>query len=422
MFDPDSDSFDPIDPVGLIREGLACLAGEDRSGWPAGVLSDLVVDLLAVRERLDAEVLRAVGRWDAISAWADDGALSGSGWLADRAELTRGAARRLVRTAGLAYRNDGTGEALAEGKVTATAVETMATLACRHEDVFADDEECLVKIAGKLGADEFVVAMCHWRDIADDNDETRDPYKRFERRYFRISPTLGGSKIDGFLDPEGAAALTAALDAIDTPDPNNGETKPRSLGQRRADALVELARESLALTTRGGRIPANVDAVLDVNALLGDPPDGIIPAHAIHRAPVSRSTIERLCCDVYIGRAIMRGRSEVLDLGRRSRVVSAAQMRALVLRDQHCRFPGCDRPAHWTEAHHVIPWEKGGPTEPQNLALLCSRHHHVIHKPGWKTKLNADATLHVTMPDGTIRTSHPPGHVRLADPQPRGST
>ena len=214
MFDDTRTGID--DPIGLIRDGLECLAAEDRSEWPSSVLSDLLVDLLAVRERLDAEVLRATGKWDAVSAWADDGALNASGWLADRAKLTRGAARRLVRTTGFAFRHDATGEALAVGEISSTAVETIAALVGRHEGIYPDHEETLVGVARKVSADDLVVSMRHWRSIADDNDDP-DPDDVFDRRFFRISPTFDGAKIDGFLDPDAAAVVGAALDAIDQP-------------------------------------------------------------------------------------------------------------------------------------------------------------------------------------------------------------
>ena len=271
--------------------------------------------------------------------------------------------------------------------------------------------QTLLTVARKVSADDLVVSMRHWRSIADDNDDP-DPDDVFERRFFRISPTLGGAKIDGFLDPDAAAAVGAALDAIDRPDPVNGVTPPRSLGQRRADALVELARESMALTERGGRVPPNVDAVLDVNDVLedlfGDPPDGIIPAHAVHRMPLSRAAIERLCCDAVIGRVIMRGKSEVLDVGRRSRLVTQAQMRALILRDRHCRFPGCDRPPQWTDAHHLVHWFHGGTTDLDNLVLLCRRHHVMCHEGGWTLRREPDGQISAHRPDPSKR------------PRPRG--
>ena len=69
--------------------------------------------------------------------------------------------------------------------------------------------------------------------------------------------------------------IRAALDAIDRPDPVDGPVAPRSLGQRYADALVGLARESLVCTERGGRFVPNIDAVYDVNRVAGHPPAGI---------------------------------------------------------------------------------------------------------------------------------------------------
>ena len=80
----------------------------------------------------------------------------------------------------------------------------------------------------------------------------------------------------------------------------------------------------------------------------------------------------------------------------------------LLLRDRHCRWRGCDRPGHWGEAHHVVPWECGGTTDQGNLVLLCSRHHHIAHRAGWHTELDADGTFHVTDPWGVTRTTRPP--------------
>ena len=82
---------------------------------------------------------------------------------------------------------------------------------------------------------------------------------------------------------------------------------------------------------------------------------------------------------------------------------------SLVLRDLGCRFPGCDRPADWCEGHHVVHWEDGGPTGLANLVLLCSKHHHLVHLKPWRVKLLPEGRLEVTYPDGTVRSSDPPG-------------
>ncbi|HMJ76019.1 MAG TPA: HNH endonuclease signature motif containing protein, partial [Iamia sp.] len=77
-------------------------------------------------------------------------------------------------------------------------------------------------------------------------------------------------------------------------------------------------------------------------------------------------------------------------------------------------YPGCDRPAHTTDGHHIQHWIDHGQTAPDNLVLLCRRHHQVIHRPGWTIELGPDTTVTVTTPDGRRRTSHPPDPAILA--------
>jgi len=74
--------------------------------------------------------------------------------------------------------------------------------------------------------------------------------------------------------------------------------------------------------------------------------------------------------------------TQPLEVGRATRVVSAAQRAALAVRDGGCRFPGCDRPPAWCEAHHLRHWLHGGATDPANLVLLCRAHHRAVHEGG----------------------------------------
>ncbi|MGH3728619.1 MAG: HNH endonuclease signature motif containing protein [Micromonosporaceae bacterium] len=76
-----------------------------------------------------------------------------------------------------------------------------------------------------------------------------------------------------------------------------------------------------------------------------------------------------------------------LDVGRTIRLFTRAQRRALILRDRGCAFPGCDRPAHWCEAHHIRHWVDGGATDLHNGVLLCGYHHRVIHKGKWRVRI-----------------------------------
>ena len=176
-----------VDPVPEISSLVSALAGEERAGWPAAALSARLVELAGLAERVDAEVVRCVGQWDAAKAWAEDGAVGPAGWLAHKTATTRAAAVGQVRTARFAFRHTQVGDALASGDVSVTQVATMASVASRHDRAFVDDEELLVEIAGKLRPDDFARAMRHWRSIID--DEHPDPNPGFDRRFFRIVDT-----------------------------------------------------------------------------------------------------------------------------------------------------------------------------------------------------------------------------------------
>jgi len=119
---------------------------------------------------------------------------------------------------------------------------------------------------------------------------------------------------------------------------------------------------------------------------------GIIGAAAVPSDPdtdpcagerISGGEARRLACNARILPAVLGGRSEVLDLGRAQRLFSAAQRRALLLRDEACRAEGCDVPGTWSEAHHWLPWSRGGPTDLDNAVLLCAHHHHRAHDAGY---------------------------------------
>jgi HNH endonuclease len=79
-------------------------------------------------------------------------------------------------------------------------------------------------------------------------------------------------------------------------------------------------------------------------------------------------------------------------------VVSPSQRKALEVRDRHCRYPGCTRPANWCEAHHVVHWIHDGPTNLDNLVLLCSRHHWQVHEGGWQLFMLESGEIEVLKP------------------------
>ncbi len=103
--------------------------------------------------------------------------------------------------------------------------------------------------------------------------------------------------------------------------------------------------------------------------------------------PITASTVRKLACDADIIPVVLGGDGQVLDIGRASRVFPPHIRKALVARDQGCAFPQCTIPASWCEAHHIDYWSRGGSTGTDNGTLLCSHHHHLIHKEQWSIRM-----------------------------------
>ena len=99
--------------------------------------------------------------------------------------------------------------------------------------------------------------------------------------------------------------------------------------------------------------------------------------------PVTAATARKIACDADIIPVLLGGEGRILDIGRTSRIFPAHVRKALTARDLGCAFPGCTIPAPWCEAHHISYWSRGGTTGTENGALLCSHHHHLIHKEHW---------------------------------------
>jgi hypothetical protein len=96
--------------------------------------------------------------------------------------------------------------------------------------------------------------------------------------------------------------------------------------------------------------------------------------------PIFAAHARRLACTAQIIPVVLGGKSEVLDLGRGSRLFRPPQRKAMALRDQRCRAEGCSVPAAWREAHHArAAWTHGGLTNLDDGVLLCGWHHHRAH-------------------------------------------
>ena len=100
--------------------------------------------------------------------------------------------------------------------------------------------------------------------------------------------------------------------------------------------------------------------------------------------PISAETMQRYTCDCTLTRVVLDARSVVIDVGRGRRLVNGPMRRALDAGDGGCVWPGCDRPSRWCEPHHKVPWAAGGGTSVGDAALLCHRHHWLVHEGRWQ--------------------------------------
>jgi hypothetical protein len=272
-----------------------------------------------------------------------------------------------------------TAAAFADGAVSYRHVRVIARAvdvsdACR--DVLTEYEPILVGHAKEADAASLRQLVDHWQHRVDADAFERGEHERFERREFFLSPLLDGlHALGGHLDAEGAALVNTALNAYDKPLPDETRT-PK---QRRADALVEICRQSLErrdLPITGGEKPhLNVELVLETLEQRAG-----APAATLRRGgPISGEAARRLACDAGLSRIITDGNSEPLDVGRRTRTIPAALRRAVIARDKTCVHPGCDRPPEWCDVHHRIHWLDGGETKLSNLELRCHHHHRHQH-------------------------------------------
>jgi hypothetical protein len=441
--------------VGLaaLTAAVEDLAAQDLQGLPDAVRAERVLAWRRLLDRQEGLWLKELADLDARGvAGADQGeqAASTAAWLRRRLRLGAGAASSVVRTARALFRGPlaATGQALVGGAISVAHARVLADgtnqLPAR---VAMEAEPVLVEAAGRLDPPRLRQALGYLRQVADPDGADRQAEYRHQRRGLWLAPTWEGLvAVDGLLDPEAGHTLLAALEPLARPA---DAADTRSGGQRTADALTELARRAL----EGGRLPQTggvrpqLLVSVDLDSLLGHP--GSLGGEAGWAGPLEPKTCRRLACDGAVTRVLVTRHphhdpdsdldpgepaglqaqlrtaaamlppvlggapSQPLDVGRATRVVQPAQRRALVVRDGGCVFPGCDRPLGWCEGHHLWHWLDGGPTDLDNLALVCRAHHRAVHEGGWRLTRGPDGFT-ATPPHRTRRPHRRRRHLTAA--------
>lgn len=198
--------------------------------------------------------------------------------------------------------------------------------------------------------------------------------------------------VDASADATGAAD---AADSSTTPsaDPFDDAYVPasempdtRTMDERRVEALVEVFRHAAGCETAVTELaPVSLVIRMDEDALVDASPwsDGKAFIDGVSE-PITAGTARRMAADGRIIPMVLGGPSQVLDLGVGTRLFTRSQKLALAERDGGCAWSGCTHPPSYTEAHHLVWWSRGGPTDLSNGILLCGFHHHRIHDDGWE--------------------------------------
>jgi hypothetical protein len=461
------------DAVAMARAALTWLAGADAAALTTAEQADCLRGLEQAESAHTAARASVLAAFRASDGYRGDGHGSAKTWLTWQTRITAGAASGAMGWMRRLASHPLVRGALADGQISASWARQICDWTNKLPAETRDNADSILLGAARGGADledlDGLAQEIRRNCAAPDTDRDDDG---FDDRQVRLETTFAGAgKLDGDLTPACAAALGAVLDALGKPA---GPEDLRTKWQRRHDALEEGCRRLIAAGGLPGRAgqPTQIVLHMDLDRLRGMPgaagaeatfpgpaaPPGaecdatIVPVVTGHVDPAAldrltalmrgtnddddaetarrrlsaqaaRRTVLAAAADVlsgpaglaaYLRTGILGGAAAAislpLDTGTATDSIPAHLRRLVILRDRHCRFPGCYQPPAACQPHHIRPRSKGGKTSLTNMTLLCTFHHLiVIHRWGWDIALNPDGTVTVTSPDGTrVLHSHSP--------------
>jgi uncharacterized protein DUF222/HNH endonuclease len=379
-------------------------------------IEELDVEIYRLSGRLNAETYRLlllVRDFDDRFGWAKWGLRNCAEWLAWRCGLTLSAAREKVRTAQALRSLPAISAAFADGRLSYSKVRALTRVA------HMSDEDLLLAYALEATAAQ-VEERC--RQIRNVEPESVDVARRvWERRSLTMfhDRARGCMRITIELPPEdgelvgraiesGVAAGDAALGVEFASDADRAADAWRA---QQADALVAIMKAHL----QGGA----TDGVLTEPSAEGDGTTARrwasttdhyhVVVHVdekslrggIGRADLPIETVRRLLCDGSLITIVEDDRGTPLDVGRKHRTVTTALRRALWSRDRGCSFPGCHH-TRYVHAHHIKHWTNGGETKLENLTLLCTNHHALLHEGGYTIHDDERGGIYFRRPEGRV--------------------
>ncbi|HEY2655584.1 MAG TPA: DUF222 domain-containing protein [Solirubrobacteraceae bacterium] len=377
----------------------------DQQSKPgAASLEDLEREICELAGHIAAATCRwleLLAEFDDRRGWAEWGIRSCAHWLSWRCSLGLRTAREHMRVAHRLQELPLIREAFSRGELSYCKVRALTRAATPAT------EAGLLEIARHATGAQLEKLI---RGYAGALSATLGAAQRsIGERYLRWNWEDDGSlRLDVRLPADDGAVVLNALLAAEAGRPD-GEMPDEPMlaspaGARRADALVELAKLSMAAGAgSGGAARHELMVHVDVETLAGD--EVKERSHLVDGPTLSPETVRRLGCDAGVVRIIERD-GRPLTVGRRTRTIPPALRRALRSRDDGCRFPGCTH-GRFMHAHHIKHWARGGPTTLENLVQLCSYHHRLVHEGGFKVESLGRGSVRFRRPDGRVVAQSP---------------
>jgi len=376
--------------------------------------------------------------FDRGGGWHAQGAQSCAHWLAWRVGWGLGAAREHLRVADRLADLSLLDDALRRGEISYSKIRAITRVAT------PDNEAALLEIARHCPGHELETVCRKYRSVLL-HDADPDPEGDRQRRWVARRDTADGMvRIEAVLPPEEAALVWAALDhsaqqqcreshrvsaetssssaPTTAPDLHAAAAHARAAPSRapfdRADALVEIAQGYLR-GDRPDRSPIEIVVGVPAETLrrpLAVTPDAVRATAAPDPCDVacladgtciSAEAARRLSCDCGVVDVAWDEHGVPLSVGRKRRTIPGSMKRALLQRDQTCRFPGCGNRLY-LEAHHIVHWADGGDTSLRNMVACCSFHHRFVHEYGCSIELHADGPRFLDRRGRRILDAPPP--------------
>ncbi|HET9863352.1 MAG TPA: DUF222 domain-containing protein [Steroidobacteraceae bacterium] len=340
-----------------------------------------------------------IAEFDRRAGWSDGATQSCAHWLNWKCGIALGAARERVRVARALENLPKISAGMASGRLSYSKVREITRVGN------AANEEYLLSIAEHGTASHVEKLVRAYRRCQEAEELSREKRQQQNRRVSFRHDDDGSLILTCHLPAEAGALVMKALDLAvesipryeDVPAGTSKQLIPFS--QRRADALARVAESFLAHDVLEAPGADRQQVIVHVAAeTLRSRVAGCCEIE--HGPSIPAESARRFACDASLIALVEDKDGEPLNLGRKTRIVSAPLRRLLTARDKGCRFPGCSN-ARYIDMHHIRHWANGGETRPSNLVSLCRFHHRAVHEGGFNVEVLDDGALRFVNPRGT---------------------